>query len=104
MHNTYILTVVANAGSANTVSMLPRPRPRRDPALSSGSVFRKGTNGVSTNGFTSLFMFFDRGTFGYSILYLPKSPRAYSERPDMTAYNRTSYDLAQHFMVRYDTW
>ena len=41
---------------------------------------RKGTNGVSTNGFTALFMLFDRGTFRVlplTYLYLPKSARAY---------------------------
>ena len=42
--------------------------------------FRKGTNGVSTNGITANFMFFDRGTFGVlplTYFCLPKSARAY---------------------------
>ena len=41
---------------------------------------RKGTNGVSTNGVTANFMFFDRGTFWVlplTYFYLPKSARAY---------------------------
>ena len=41
---------------------------------------RKGTNGVSTNGVTAIFKFFDRGTFWVlplTYLYLPKSARAY---------------------------
>ena len=41
---------------------------------------RKGANGVSTNGVTADFMFFDRGTFWVltlSYLYFPKSARAY---------------------------
>ena len=43
-------------------------------------VIRKGTNGVSTNGVTSNFSCFDRGTFGVpplTCLYLPKSAGAY---------------------------
>ena len=41
---------------------------------------RKGTNGVSTNGVTANFFFFDRGTFwvlSLTYFYLPKSARAY---------------------------
>ena len=41
---------------------------------------QKGTNGVSTNGVTAIFMFFDRWTFWVLPLadvYLPKSARAY---------------------------
>ena len=41
---------------------------------------RKGANGVSTNGATANFMFFDRGTFWVlplTCFYLPKSARAY---------------------------
>ena len=41
---------------------------------------RKGTNGVSTNGVTANFLFFDRGTFWVlplTYFYLPKSARAY---------------------------
>ena len=41
---------------------------------------RRGTNGVSTNGVTADFMFFDRGTFWVlplTYFYLPKSARAY---------------------------
>ena len=40
---------------------------------------RKGTNGVSTNGVTAKFMFFDRDFWGtpVDLLYLPKSARAY---------------------------
>ena len=41
---------------------------------------RKGTNGVSTNGVTAIFMFVDRGTFWalpLTCVYLPKSARAY---------------------------
>ena len=41
---------------------------------------RKGTNGVSTNGVTAIFMFFDRGVFWVlplTYLYLPKSASAY---------------------------
>ena len=51
---------------------------RRDTA--SRRVRRKGTNGVSTNWVTAIFMFFDRGTFRALPLlyfYLPKSARAY---------------------------
>ena len=51
------------------------PMERRNDA-----VIRRGTNGVSTNGVTANFMFFDRGTFGVlplTYLYLPKSARAY---------------------------
>ena len=42
--------------------------------------FRKGTNGVSTNGVTAKFMCFDRGTFcvlPLTYFYIPKSARAY---------------------------
>ena len=41
---------------------------------------RKGTNGVSTNGVTANFMFFERGTFWVLPLiycYLPKSAGAF---------------------------
>ena len=41
---------------------------------------RKGTNGLSTNGVTAIFMFFDRGTFWVlplTYFCLPKSARAY---------------------------
>ena len=41
---------------------------------------RKGTNGISTNGVTANFKFFDRGTFWVlplAYFYLPKSARAY---------------------------
>ena len=41
---------------------------------------RKGTSGVSSNGITAKFMFFDRGTFWVlplTYLYIPKSARAY---------------------------
>ena len=41
---------------------------------------RKGTNGVSTNGVTANFMFFDRGTFWVlplTYFHIPKSARAY---------------------------
>ena len=53
-----------------------------DARLSSSSAARsrKGTNGVSTNGVTANFMFFDRGTFWVlplTYFYLPKSARAY---------------------------
>ena len=40
---------------------------------------RKGTNGVSANGVTAMFMSFDRGTFWVirlTYVYLPKSARA----------------------------
>ena len=40
---------------------------------------RRGTNGVSTNGVTAIFRFFDRGTFWVlplTYMYLPKSARA----------------------------
>ena len=40
---------------------------------------RKGTSGVSTNGVTANFMWFDRGTFWVLLLtyfYIPKSARA----------------------------
>ena len=42
--------------------------------------FRKGTNGVSTNGVTGNFVFVDRGTFRVlplTYFYLPKSARPY---------------------------
>ena len=42
--------------------------------------FRKGTNGVSTNGVTANFMFFDRGTFWVfplTYFYHPQSAMAY---------------------------
>ena len=42
--------------------------------------FRKGTNGVSTNGVTANLMFLDRGSFWglpLTYFYLPKSARAY---------------------------
>ena len=49
--------------------------------LSAASIIvRKGTHGVSTNGVTANYMFFDRGIFGvlpWTYLYLPKSARAY---------------------------
>ena len=41
---------------------------------------RKGTNGVSSNGVTANFIFFDRGTFGVlplTYFYLPQSARVY---------------------------
>ena len=41
---------------------------------------RKEKNGVSTNGVTAIFVFFDRGTFWVlplAYFYLPKSVRAY---------------------------
>ena len=40
-------------------------------------VFRKGTNGVSPDGVTANFMYFDRGTFGVAYFYIPRSARAY---------------------------
>ena len=45
-----------------------------------GKAARKGANGVSTNGVTANFVFFDRGTFGVlplTYFHLPKSARAY---------------------------
>ena len=45
-----------------------------------GVVIRKGTTGVSNNGVTANFMFFDRGTFGVlplTYFYIPPSARAY---------------------------
>ena len=42
--------------------------------------FRKGTDGVSTNGVTARFMIFGRGTFralSLTYFYIPKSARAY---------------------------
>ena len=45
-----------------------------------GGRIRKGTNGVSTNGVTATFKFFDRGTFRVlplTYVYLPRSARAY---------------------------
>ena len=41
---------------------------------------REGTNGVSTNGVTSIVMLFDKGTFAVlplTYFYLPKSARVY---------------------------
>ena len=46
---------------------------------SGGCRSRKGTNGVSANGVTANFVFFDRGTFGVfplTYFYLPRSARA----------------------------
>ena len=57
--------------------------PRRGrPLRARGSIrgVRKGTNGVSTDGVTADFMFFDRGAFWVlplTCFYLPKSARAY---------------------------
>ena len=45
-----------------------------------GFMSRKGTNGVSTNGVTTNFMFFDRGTswvLPLTYFYVPRSARAY---------------------------
>ena len=65
----------------------PRVRPCGQAARQPGSQaarqpgsHRKGTNGVSTNGVTANFMFFDRGTFWVLLLiyfHLPQSARAY---------------------------
>ena len=63
----HLLTAPPPAGSTAAAS-------RRTPCD------RKGTNGVSTNGVTAIFMFFDRGTFWVLPLpyfYLPKSARAH---------------------------
>ena len=48
--------------------------------LSAEEISRKGTNGISTNGVTANFIFFERGTIWVLLLtyfYLPKSARAY---------------------------
>ena len=48
---------------------------------------RKGTNGVSTKGVTSMFMCFDRGTClvrPFTYVYLHKSARAYLFPPSLT--------------------
>ena len=50
------------------------------PVVCGLALTRKGTNGVSINGVTANFMFFDRGTFRILPLiyvYIPKSARGY---------------------------
>ena len=72
----------------NTINKHTETGPRgRAPLAGPGPLphgARKETNGVSTNGVTANFMFFDRGTFCVLLLtyfYLPKSARAYFFSP-----------------------
>ena len=54
---------------------------------------RKGTNGVSTNGVTANFMFFDGGTFWViplTCLYLPNIARAYLFPESVKSHNCSS--------------
>ena len=73
---TFFLTVASCAirllGGAVHARVLGHPSP--------AAVSRRGTNGVSTNGVTAIFMLFDRGTFWVlplTYFYLPQSARTY---------------------------
>ena len=62
---------------SSTDRVAPGPGPR---AWTTPSIHRKGTNGVSTNGVTANFIFFDRGTFWVlplTCFYFPRSAMAY---------------------------
>ena len=72
----YITWPRAKPGAAHLplIALLPRV------ALVQTAGTREATNGVSTNGVTAIFMFFDGGTFWlllFTYFYLPKNARAY---------------------------